>query len=134
MTTFRALQKECVKRGLPSCKDENITRETLLQMIRESDDMEHYERLVYNHDPDFYENILSLIPNFPDIHPHAKSTKKKMKKEKQNPWHILYEELVALGREGDDAEDERELMEAINSGKLGELQCIGIMLILLHVS
>lgn len=56
--------------------------------------MEDYELVVRHQNPDFYNIILPLIPSIPEYRPMK--TVEKMKKEQQNPWRIIVEELTAL--------------------------------------
>ena len=115
------LKRKCVKYSLHPCSGAGITKEALKEKIdryerekqeelEEEDTKTDYEKMIEENDPDLYSIIRPYVPLLPDIRPSE--TMKKMKKEEQNNWRIIYEELSALGNYPEHV----EVIDAINSG------------------
>jgi ankyrin repeat protein len=84
----------------------------------------HFEKLVHQQNRDLYDAIKPYISSIPDLRPQGTVSLMKQlngEPEPQDTWRVLYSELVALGRTGDEAEQDRNLVDAINSENIDEL-------------
>lgn len=110
------LKKKCKEYHLNPCSGKGITKEVLQKKIEAhlGRSKSSYESLLLENDPELYSILQSYIHLLPDMRLEAKETLSKMKPEEQDPWRILYEELMALSREEEEARKERELFDAIN--------------------
>lgn len=70
-----------------------------------------YQKEIYKNDADFYALVLKNISEMPDFRPQE--TLKQMKKEPQNNWRLLYEELQAINHN----EEHLNILHVINEGK-----------------
>lgn len=113
--TVKELRERCVALGISNCgKNKKEILETLTRIEEPLDN--EYEELVRQNDPDLWQNIRSFVSKLPDRRPQ-KTLKKMKKEETQNKWRMIYEELVALGREDEEAKEEQMVAEAINENK-----------------
>lgn len=105
------LRELCHEKGLVKC---GKTKKEIIQTLKDLEEplSNEYEALVRENDPQLWIDIRPFVKTIPDI--RGQETLAKMKKEKQNKWRLVYEELAALGREDGEAEAERLLVEAIN--------------------
>lgn len=73
------------------------------------------EKEIYNHDPFLHGAIVDLIDKIPVE--RRPETLEQMKQEPLNKWRLILDELTALSRDTEEGEEDRELMEVINSGR-----------------
>lgn len=110
--TLKQLREKCSEMGIDSCgKTKKDIIATLTTLNEPLDD--EYESLVRDNDPNLWLTIRDLVSDLPDERPEK--TVKKMKTERQDKWRMVYEELVALSRNDEEAEEEQMVAEVINA-------------------
>lgn len=124
---FRKLQQMCKERNLSPCGGKGVKKDSLIALLKNSENKEKrdkstsssnnlYENLVKEHDPSFYSIIQPYVSTLPDFRPQE--TIAKMKKEEQDNWRLIYDELMALGYD----ETSQEILEALNEENLETIE------------
>jgi len=71
-----------------------------------------YEKLIYEHDPQLWNDVKPYIEQLPQLAPQKTKALFKDKDIKQDSWRVLYEELAALSTNQED----QQIVEAFNTG------------------
>lgn len=125
MSSYKKLQERCIDLNLHPCHGKGVTKSVLRTKIKQHLNLEKQaeienptfslcEQEIYEHDPSFHDAIVNIIPKISDERP--KDTLTQMKKEDVNQWCLILDELKALSRDTEEGQEDRELMNAINSG------------------
>lgn len=97
----------------------NVTKSFLEQLIANYEATlsgNDYQAIIRQTNPSFYNMINSLVPLLPDFRPIETLEQLQLVEgipPPQDNWRLLYDELSAMSREQEEAEEERELFEAL---------------------
>lgn len=130
--TLAELQDLCESLEIFPCRGRGITRTVLIKKLMEikeepeNREMSEEEKLIKQHDPEFYLIILPYINDMPDFRPQYTINKMKnivnesgeLVPEKQKNWAVLAHELDALGHSPED----EEFVSAINNENIDEIR------------